>query len=237
MRRMMAAVWLAVSVLAGSEGTASAQTKAFVSGFAGLSRIQDLTIAVTDPALAADVVIDGRKLNDAPGFGGSAGVWGGPQDARWAWGLRGDFTYQQFDGDATAQNVSGIFLGQPFKGPLPLPAVDGSVAMMNGAFLLGLKPGRGAGVRVMPYIGIGAGADRARISAPAAPGAAPTSDTDMTWTAHVMGGIDVAVGNRNGLFAEYRFNHTGEHEFLLVTQRNMLSANTHHVVAGIRIGF
>jgi opacity protein-like surface antigen len=235
MRRMVVAVGLAVSALAGSAGTARAQTKAFVSGFAGFSRIQELKIAVTDPALAADVVIDGRRLNDAPVLGVNAGMWAGPQDARWAWGLRGDFTYQPFDGDATVQNVSGVFLGQPFNGPLPLPDIDGSVAMMNGGFLLGVKPGTGA--RVMPYIGVGAGVDRARLSAPAAPGAAPTSDTDMTWTAHVIGGIDVTIGRRSGLFGEYRFNHIGEHEFLLGTQRNVLTANTHHVVGGIRIGF
>jgi hypothetical protein len=62
------------------------------------------------------------------------------------------------------------------------------------------------------------------------------SDSDMSWTAQVVGGIDVALAGAVALYGEYRFTQVFDHDFLLGAQRNLLSVRPNRLVAGVRVG-
>jgi opacity protein-like surface antigen len=226
-----------VLVLAAMAAPRPAQAQAawipYLSGFAGGSAIPAFDPTVTDAAIAAHLDVEGRKINNAAAWGGTLGVWKRRQGSRLRWGLRGDFSYQQADADAQMLPANGTLFGQPYSGPLPVPAADGSAIFVTGMFLLGWQLGddtASAFGRVTPYVGVGAGIDR--VSATFA-GLGDASDTGGTFQA--VGGVAVGLSHRVSAFAEYRYSRV-THNMVVGTQSVAFPVRPNQLVAGFTVG-
>ena len=88
----------------------------------------------------------------------------------------------------------------------------------------------------MAYVGAGTGFDRARISFPTMPNTPAVDGSDRAWVGQGIAGVEIAIGPAAALYGEYQLTRLQEHEFLLSTQKNVLSARPSHIVVGIRVG-
>lgn len=207
-------------------------TVPYASGFAGGSVIPTFAVKIADPATATAVDLQGRKLDNAATWGGSIGLWK-RAGSRWMWGLRGEFSHQKTDASQQMLPASGTLFGQPYDGPLPAPAADGSATFVTGVVLLGWRLGSdtaSAFGRATPYAGLGGGIEH--VSATFT-GLGEGSDTGPTF--QVIGGVNLGLSRRVSAFAEYRFQRVRQ-QIVIGTQSADFTVKPHHVVAGFTVG-
>jgi opacity protein-like surface antigen len=228
------AVVAVVALVSLPSGRAEAQGswQVYASGFGGGSAIPAFDIDLRDPALAATLDLQGRKVVAAAAVGGSVGVWNKRPGRRSVWGVRADVLYQRANADPQVLTARGTLGGRSFAGALPVPEAKGSVSFLTGAVLLGWQLGDSSKAvgRVTPYLGVGGGIDRATIEA------SSLEDEDWGSVVQALAGVSVALGERVSAFGEYRFGRVRQ-TILLGTQHNEFAAKPNHFVAGFTIGF
>jgi hypothetical protein len=218
---------LAFGAVASVPAVAAAQDRSipYASGFVGGGVIPEFAVKVTDPAIAAAVQVQGRKLINSSTWGGSIGLWRTRDGRRLVWGLRGEASHQNADASQQTLAASGTLFGQPYAGPLPVPSAKGSATIATGAFLLGWRVGS-----VMPYAGVGGGVQHVTATFTGL-----GKGTDNGGVVQVSGGMVVGVNRRVSAFVEYRHQHMSQ-QITVATQNATYSIRPNHVVAGVTLG-
>jgi opacity protein-like surface antigen len=190
-------------------------------------------LRISDPTVPLDLTIDGGVNEKAPVVGGRFSAFkrrgGGPE-----WGVNVDVRTFRYDGKAgQPTHVTGTVEGMRLDEIEISTGDDTRVTMLMGAFLVRWPMGRSAERpegRWMPYAGIGGGDQHAHIKSPA-----PSFRTNAP-TFQVLGGAEMMVSPRVGLFGEYRFERLKD-EVTTDSTRVNLQLRTNHLAGGVSVHF
>jgi opacity protein-like surface antigen len=225
---------LAIGAVTATPAAAHAQGRwiSYASGFAGGSAIPAFGVQLADPATATSIDLQGRKLDNAVAWGGTFGGWRTTAGSRLLWGVRGEVSHQNADADQQLLPATGTLFGQPYDGPVPAPAADGSATLFTGTVLVGWRLGGDATSalgRVTPYAGVGGGLQRV-----SATFTGQGEASDVAGALQVIGGVAVALSHRVSTFVEYRYHRSDQH-LVLGSQTIDYSVRPSHVVAGFTL--
>jgi len=150
------------------------------------------------------------------------------------WGVSVDVTTFRFDQEAGHEiHVYGTGGGEPLDIHDVSGEDDTRVTMVLPAFVLRWPMGRTEALpsgRWRPYAGAGYGLQHAHVE---------TEMSDFTTnggTFHVLGGADVLLSSRDGLFGEYRFERVGD-EVTVDGVTTDITFRSHHAEGGVSIHF
>ncbi len=220
-------------LLAASPARAQGSWGVAVSGMGGGSLPLAVNgLRISDPSVPLDLTSNGGINKKAGVVGGRLSIfrhvergieWGGLFDVR---------TFR-YDGKAgVATRVTGTIAGSPVNDVEISAGDETRVTMMMAAVTARMPLGRTAdmpGGRWTPYLALGAGNQHARV----------TTDTSFTTNAPaglVLGGIEVAVAPRVGIFGEYRFEYLRDEVTMDTTTVN-IKLRTNHIAGGITFHF
>lgn len=223
-RSLMFALGLSSALLPSAASAESAWTGS-LSLFGGGGTLPTFNANLADATIGAKLDVRDRKINSAPVFGGSVGMWRGLGGGGARLGVRGEVSFQPAHAEAQVNPATGTFLGQPFNGALPVPRIDGSVTLFSGAVLFGWDHGR-----VMPYAGAGGGLVRTIAMDPVN----RDTDTAPSWTG--LAGLTVGLGRRVSAYGEYRYSVV-EPTIVTGTQTVVFRIKPSQVVTGVALKF
>jgi opacity protein-like surface antigen len=238
---MLVLVVVAITVLLSPSLVAAEPYGGLFAG-AALSRDTDV-----DGTIVPEVTFKEVELNTSVVFGGKVGFFFEPAVLGGNFGL--ELEAYHFRPDIDTQTVSFSVPG--FEGETTFRATDLHITAiaLNGLYRLALAASadfpRG---RLQPYLGVGLAAFIARLETRTTLLDANTDfgDTDVKPGAQVMAGAKFFITPHVALFGEYKFVHTAEFEFALISEpgrsggfgtveiaKRAFNLSTHMLQAGI----
>jgi opacity protein-like surface antigen len=190
-------------------------------------------LKISDPTVPLNLTSDGGVNRKAHAVGGQFRAFK-RRTAGAEWGFNVDMRTFRYDGKAgIPTHVYGTVEGHPVD-DIEISGGDHTRVTMTLAALLvrwpiGRSPERPDG-RWSPYIGVGGGNQRAHIASPA-----PSFTTNAP-AIQALGGAEVMVSRRIGLFGEYRFERIKD-QVTMDTTRVQLQLKTNHLAGGVSLHF
>jgi opacity protein-like surface antigen len=234
---LLASLITAVPAFAGQSSAqpgAARRWNVAVSGIAGGSLPLTVNgLRVSDPAVPLTLKIDGGRNKKAPVVGGRISAIR-RTDRGIEWGVQFDLRTFRYDGKAgVPTRVTGTVEGMTLDEVQISTGDNTRVTMAMGALIARMPFGRTAERpmgRWTPYVGIGGGNQHAHIMSP------EPSFTTNAPTFGVLGGVEIAVAHRVGVFTEYRYEHLKD-QVTMGTSTVNLQLRTNHVAGGITFRF